>query len=141
MSRNARLVTNKQLTVSELTAGMRAIGVANNIPSFCFTGKSGRIGGTTNSAMSGRSIEHIKALTGHASESSLQAYNRADSIHSKGIHRQMAPLPACVGSTRGVNRFMDPPVISIADLKRSLDQSTVVKVAHSRHFKQQAVKR
>ena len=137
VSRNKSRVTIKQLTNSELLVAMRATAEINGIPGYCFTTKSGRIGAVTNSSKSGRSSEQIRAVTGHATDSSMRLYDRADSIHTSSAGASLHQHESVSGQSRvnksyGANLFMDAPAISVSDLKRSLSQSTVTRVAHGR---------
>jgi hypothetical protein len=67
----------------------------------------------------------------------MRLYDRADSIHTSSAGASLHQYESVSGQSRvnksyGANLFMDAPAISVSDLKRSLSQSTVTRVAHGR---------
>jgi len=124
VSRNPSKTTLKMLTNRMFVEGMRIAGRRHGLPDSCFTGKSPRINSVTNSTMAGHTSSHIKAITGHASDSAMNMYKRK--IHSTTA---MATATPAVEGILGECVFADLPCLSAKDLKRTINHSTVLKLA------------
>jgi len=130
VSRDSHRSTTKMLTNQMFVEGMRTAGRRHGLPDACFTGKSPRINSVTNTTMAGHTTAHIKAITGHASDSAMNMYKRT--IHGANSHGAADPEFLTSNGIRGTCVFADPPCLSAHDLKRTINHAIVVKQARVR---------